>query len=65
MEPSQKRNDVLWTPTPGFFEGNQSILEDFAARLGETYRRWQSEYDILKDVDMNAINSTYDTLIGK
>ena len=63
MTPSSKRNDVLWTPTPGFFEGDMSWLESFASQLGQNFRKFQSEYDILKGLDMWQINDAFDRLI--
>lgn len=63
MTPAQKRDDILWSPTPGFFEGNKSNAEEFATDLGKRYRDFQSEYEILQDVDLSTINSLLDTVL--
>lgn len=63
MNPAQKRDDILWSPTPGFFEGNKSYAEEFATELGQKYRNLQSEHEMLKDVDMKAINDAFDMVL--
>lgn len=63
MQPTSRRSDILWTPTPGFFEGDKTMLDNFAGKLGENFRTFQSEYDILKGLDMQSINAAYDRLI--
>lgn len=63
MTPSARRTDVLWAPTPGFFEGDESMLESFAGELGRNFRQFQSEYDILKGLNMKEVNDAFDRLI--
>lgn len=63
MTPSEKRNDVLWSPTPGFFKGDKTAAEDYASRLGQSFREFQSEYDVLKDIDLQSINAVFDSVI--
>lgn len=63
MTPSARRDDVLWTPTPGYFENDLGILESFASELGKNFREFQSEYDIIKGLDMRQVNEAFDRLM--
>lgn len=63
MSPSPKRSNVLWSPTPGFFEGDKNMLESFASELGQSFRAFQSEYDSLKSLDLKEVNDAFDRLM--
>ena len=54
---------MLWTPTPGYFENDLGILESFASELGKNFREFQSEYDIIKGLDMRQVNEAFDRLM--
>ena len=63
LTPSAKRNDVLWQPTPGFFENDLTRLERYVAEIGNSFRQYQSECDLLKGVTFKDFGDAFDRLM--
>lgn len=63
LTPTAKRDDVLWHPTPGFFENDLTWLERYVAEMGAKFRQYQSESDLLKGTTFKDFGDAFDRIM--
>lgn len=62
MTPTPAGRQLLWTPPAGFYR-EPSTLEIITKKLGESYRNFVSQYDILKQINLPSITEAMDRLL--
>lgn len=61
MKPVSGGKQLLWTPPASIYR-TPGHAESVAKNLGEQYRSFASQYDILKSINLRSINETLDAL---
>lgn len=47
MKPSQRRTDVSWYPPLLWYDNNESTLQGIIKQMGNSYRTYKSDYEVL------------------
>lgn len=47
MKPAQKRTDVSWYPPQLWYDNNESTLQGIIKQMGNSYRTYKSDYEVL------------------
>lgn len=61
MKPVSGGKQLLWTP-PASIYSNPTQAETVARNLGEQYRDFANQYDLLKKINLRSVNETLDAL---
>ncbi|MBO5052926.1 MAG: WG repeat-containing protein [Muribaculaceae bacterium] len=61
MSPTDAGRRLQWTPPTGFYH-DPSTAETVAKNLGEKFRSFTSQYDIMKNVNIHTVNEALDRL---